>query len=243
MSQKTQDLTIAETPVLLARSGTKVCFADTTQYSLLDIETKETMSLIPFDTANEKARSRPQHIGPQIKVINNGEFLLSTTTAESNTFWLFFNLIFLKCSLVAFFIFQTAAWASLFPHKETQFGGPFSGLPFQPVLVSDPNLKWCGHDFDLSFPPAGYKNPYVLALQKGGVEVHSILDQKLQQTIDIPNDEPRHMSNQKDKFYIATKSHVFLLLWTPIDAQVTFSLCWFAPFLRFFNLEYFVVVV
>jgi len=86
MSQKTQDLTIAETPVLLARSGTKVCFADTTQYSLLDIETKETMSLIPFDTANEKARSRPQHIGPQIKVINNGEFLLSTTTAESNTF-------------------------------------------------------------------------------------------------------------------------------------------------------------
>ena len=78
----------------------------------------------------------------------------------------------------------------------------------------------------------------MLALQKGEVEVHSILDQKHQQTIEIPNDEPRHMSHQKDKFYIATKGNVFLLLWTPMDTQVAllFTLSLFL-FIYFFLLS------
>jgi len=140
-----QDIPIAETPVLLARSGTKVCFADTAQYSLLDLETKETISLIPFDTAHEKARSRPQHVGPQIRVIKDGEFLLSTTTTDSNDGGLFSSVLFSVPFTFFLFLFfflspriQTVASESLFPRWEMQLGEQFSGLPFQRVLVGAP---------------------------------------------------------------------------------------------------------
>jgi hypothetical protein len=56
-----REVQIGDTPVLLARSGSKVCFADDKDYALLDVDTREAIPLIPFDTSTEKGRSFVVH--------------------------------------------------------------------------------------------------------------------------------------------------------------------------------------
>jgi len=76
-------------------------------------------------------------------------------------------------------------------------------------------IQWSSVPFDL-----GYRYPYVISLGKSAIEIHNILDQKLQQSIEFTSDELRCICNQKDRFYVASKTAIHFLLWTPIDNQI-----------------------